>query len=114
MAKRTKRNSKSVYERIEETLLKIEETEKELSDLRELLDDLYAEKDDLEMRQTWSKINSIGLSMEDINKLLSENMLSQLNIKENANNAKKNAHNKAKKNVKIGEVDNVSTEYIQE
>ena len=118
MAKRTRRNTKSVYERIEETLLKIEETEKALSDLRELLDDLYAEKDDLEMRQTWSKINSIGLSMEDINKLLSENMLAQLksnsDTKVKENNVEKKASNKPKKDDKIEEVDNVPTEYVQE
>ena len=118
MAKRTRRNTKSVYERIEETLLKIEETEKALSDLRELLDDLYAEKDDLEMRQTWSKINSIGLSMDDINKLLSENMLAQLksnsDTKVKENSAEKKASNKPKKEAKIEDMDNVSSEYVQE
>jgi hypothetical protein len=118
MARRTRKNSKSVYERIEETLLKIEETEKVLSDLRELLDELYAEKDDLEMRQTWSKINSIGLSMDDINKLLSENMLAQLksnsDTKVKENSVDKKASNKPKKDYKIEEVDNVQTEYVQE
>lgn len=118
MAKRTRRNTKSVYERIEETLVKIEETEKVLSDLRELLDELYAEKDDLEMRQTWSKINSIGLSMDDINKLLSENMLAQLksnsDTKAKENNVDKKASNKPKKDDKIEEVDNIPTEYVQE
>ena len=99
MAKRTRKNTKSVYERIEETLLKIEETEKVLSDLRELLDELYAEKDDLEMRQTWSKINSIGLSMDDINILLSENMLAQL---------KSNSDTKAKENYVVCQCNNVS------
>lgn len=118
MAKRTRRNTKSVYERIEETLVKIEETEKVLSDLRELLDELYAEKDDLEMRQTWSKINSIGLSMDDINKLLSENMLAQLksnsDTKVKENSVDKKPSNKPKKDAKIEEVDNVPTEYVQE
>jgi hypothetical protein len=118
MAKRTRKNTKSVYERIEETLVKIEETEKVLSDLRELLDELYAEKDDLEMRQTWSKINSIGLSMDDINKLLSENMLAQLksnsDTKAKENSVDKKASNKPKKDAKIEEVDNVPTEYVQE
>lgn len=118
MAKRTRKNTKSVYERIEETLLKIEETEKVLSDLRELLDELYAEKDDLEMRQTWSKINSIGLSMDDINKLLSENMLAQLksnsDTKVKENSVDKKASNKPKKDAKIEEVDNVPTAYVQE
>lgn len=101
MARRTRKNSKSVYERIEETLALIAERESELSELRELLEDLYVEKDELEMRETWNRINSIGLNMDDINKLLSDDVLSQLNFIKNqqveSNNICKNTTNRVKK-----------------
>lgn len=117
MARKTKSKA-SVYERIEDTLQKIKNHEEQLAELRVLLNELYAEKDDLEMRQTWNRINSIGLCMDDINKLLSENMLAQLksnsDTKVKENSVDKKPSNKPKKDAKIEEVDNVPTEYVQE
>ena len=118
MARRTRRNTKSVYERIDETLTLISEREKELAELRELLEDLYAEKDDLEMRETWSKINSIGLNMDDINKLLSDDVLSQLKLlnqqNNDANNNTKTSSNKAKKQSKVLDSIENDADYLQE
>lgn len=120
MAKRTRRNTKSVYERIEETLLKIEETEKVLSDLRELLDELYAEKDNLEMRQTWATINEMGLSMEDLTKLLSKQFVSQIKDnkeehaeqKEEANTDNTSSKKSTKKEEKDKDVDSNTGEQV--
>ena len=78
MARKTKSKA-SVYERIEDTLQKIKNYEEQLAELRVFLNELYAEKDDLEMRQTWATINEMGLSMEDLAKLLSIQFVSQIN-----------------------------------
>ena len=64
------RKSKSVYERIEETLSEIQLAEQRVVELKSLLQDLYNEKDDLEMRQTWAAIKNNGLTIEDMKKLL--------------------------------------------
>ena len=64
------RKSKSVYERIEETLSEIQSTEQRLVELNTQLQGLYDEKDDLEMRQIWTAIKSKGLTIEDMQKLL--------------------------------------------
>lgn len=64
------RKSKSVYERIEETLSNITSTEQQLAELKSQLQNLYDERDDLEMRETWAAIKNNGLSMEDIKKFL--------------------------------------------
>ena len=77
MARKTKSKA-SVYERIEDTLQKIKNYEEQLAELRVFLNELYAEKDDLEMRQTWATINEMGLSMEDLAKLLSNQFVSQI------------------------------------
>lgn len=118
MARRTRKNSKSVYERIEETLLLISERENELSELRELLEDLYVEKDELEMRETWNRINSIGLNMDDINKLLSDDVLSQLKFIKNkqveSNNTSKNTTNRVKKQTEIKQLVENETNCVQE
>ena len=118
MARRTRRNTKSVYERIDETLKLISEREKELTELRELLEDLYSEKDDLEMRETWSKINSIGLNMDDINKLLSDDVLSQLKLlnqqNNDANNNTKISSKTAKKQSKVLDSVENNEDYSQE
>jgi hypothetical protein len=118
MARRTRKNSKSVYERIEETLALIAERESELSELRELLEDLYVEKDELEMRETWNRINSIGLNMDDINKLLSDDVLSQLNFIKNqqveSNNICKNTTNRVKKQTEIKQLVENETSDLKE
>jgi hypothetical protein len=118
MARRTRKNSKSVYERIEETLLLISERENELSELRELLEDLYVEKDELEMRETWNRINSIGLNMDDINKLLSDDVLSQLKLiktqQVESNNTSKNTTNRVKKQTEIKQLVENETNCVQE
>lgn len=60
----------SVYERIEKVQSDILFTEQHLAELKLELEELFAEKDDLEMRDTWSKIKSSGLTLEDIQKIL--------------------------------------------
>ena len=64
------RKSKSVYERIEETLSEINSTEQLLAELKSQLQNLYDEKDDLEMRQTWAAIKNNGLGIEDIKRFI--------------------------------------------
>ena len=66
------KKQKSVYERINETQNEIELTQQKLTSLNTLLQELYKEKDDLEMRQTWASIKNLGLSMDDIKKILEE------------------------------------------
>lgn len=68
------RKTKSVYERIEETLSEITSTEQHLAELKSQLQSLYEEKDDLEMRQTWAAIKNNGLTIEDVQKLLDKQM----------------------------------------
>lgn len=60
----------SVYNRIENVKTEIAETEQHLDQLRYQLEELYAEKDDLEMRETWSKIKNSGLTLDDIKQML--------------------------------------------
>lgn len=68
MARKPK--SISVYERIENVKTEIAATEQHLDQLRYQLEELYAEKDDLEMRETWSKIKNSGLTLDDIKQML--------------------------------------------
>lgn len=98
MARKSKSKA-SVYERIEDTLQKIKNHEEQLAELRVFLNELYAEKDDLEMRQTWATINEMGLSMEDLAKLLSKQFVSQIK-----DNKEEHAEQKEEANT-----DNIST-----
>ena len=66
------RKMKSVYERIEETLADIAYTEQQLGELRTQLQNLYDEKDELEMRQIWASIKNNGLTIEDVQSLISQ------------------------------------------
>ena len=64
------RKSKSVYERIEETLSNIASTEQQLAELKSQLQNLYDEREDLEMRQIWAEIKNNGLTIQDVQKML--------------------------------------------
>jgi hypothetical protein len=68
MARKPK--NKSVYERIEETKSEISLTEQHLTELKSQLENLFAEKDDLEMRKIWTTIKGVGMTIEDVQKIL--------------------------------------------
>lgn len=61
----------SVYDRISDVQDKIAQEEAILSDLRSQLGELEKEKELLEMNQIWTLIKERGLSLEEVQNLIS-------------------------------------------
>lgn len=68
MARRPK--TTSIYDRLAENEQNIISTENTLKKLKLEREELLKEKDDYEMRQAWSKIKEQGLSLQEVEKLL--------------------------------------------